>query len=112
MRPPGRGGDAAPVAALEGHDGGNVSDRDGDADDEGDDDSDRATDDEDGKDDDDRESGAASDTDSSPPAAQLPERLSLATIGSELDHGIDAMDDDDDEEEEEDDGESSEGLSI
>lgn len=41
---------AAPVAALEGDDGGNVSDHDGDADDEGDDDSDRATDDEDGED--------------------------------------------------------------
>ena len=50
--------------------------------------------------------------DLSPPAAQLPERLSLATIGSELDYGTDTMDDDDDEEEEEDDDESSEGLSI
>ena len=47
----------------------------------------------------------------SPPAAQLPERLSLATIGSELDYGTDALDDDD-EDEEEDDDESSEGLSI
>ena len=51
--------------------------------------------------DDDRESGAASEADLSPPAAQLPERLSLATIGSELDYGTDALDDDDDEEEEE-----------
>ena len=63
--------------------------------------------------DDDRESGAAPDADLSPPAAQLPERLSLATIGSELDYGTDALDDDDDDEEEEEEvDESSEGLSI
>ena len=46
------------------------------------------------------------------PLGRGPERLSLATIGSELDYGTDAIDDDDDEEEEEDDDESSEGLSI
>ena len=86
-----------------------MHDRDGDADGEGDDGSDRATDDEDGEGDDDRESGAASDADLSPPAAQLPERMSLATVGSELDYGTDALDE---EEEEEEDDESSEGLSI
>ena len=48
----------------------------------------------------------------SPPAAQLPERLSLATIGSELDYGTDALDDEEEEEEEEEVDESSEGLSI
>ena len=47
----------------------------------------------------------------SPPAAQLPERLSLATIDGDLDYGTDAFDDAD-EGEEEDDDESSEGLSI
>ena len=65
-----------------------------------------------GEDDDDRESGAASDADLSPPAAQLPERLSLATIGSELDYGTDALDEDDDDDVEEEVDESSEGLSI
>ena len=36
----------------------------------------------------------------------------VATIGSELDYGTDALDDDDDDDEEEEVDESSEGLSI